>query len=441
MNDRRTRVLAAGGLFAVLVAFYALTFSFRAITDTDLNSLQTRSFVLHGDIDLSRYERIPGLRQQYENIDGHTYSIYGVGTTLVAVPVYLPLIHLGASEHFLQGAVGILYAAGAAVVLRHVLRRLFSPAIAAAGTIVFAFGTTMWTVGAMAFFPQAPVVFFECLGLAGMFSRREDGPALAGLGFGVATFIRPTAAIPLALVGALYVTLGRRTLLRYIAGAAVPLAGLAIQNYWVWGKWLTGGYWTAEVGFNADVPHALWGLTFGLWRGLFVYSPVLLVAVAGFVLAFRNARGFVERRLLVLGATSIVTIVLYARFTTWWNGLNQFGYRYLLEVVPFLIVIGAYAVATRPRLHVPAMGLGILSILTMTWGAAPSRGGFDGLLFASKLNETSLGNAWIVFLDHPLQGLARLTGVAAMSAFIVAISSRRRPKDETEAVERVRAMV
>jgi hypothetical protein len=432
--------LASGALFVVLVAFYALTFSFRAITDTDLNSLQTRAFVLHGDLDLSRYGRLPGLRQQYEHIGGHTYSIYGVGITLVAAPIYLPLIHLGATDRFLQGAVGILYAAAAGVVLHRVLRRLFAPAIAAAGTTVFAFGTTMWPVAAMAFFPQAPVVFFACLGLAGLFSRWDGGPALAGLGFGIATFIRPTAAIPFALVGALYVTEGRRSLLRYVAGATAPLAALAVQNHWIWGKWLTGGYWTAEIGFNSDLPSALWGLTFGLWRGLFVYSPVLIIAVAGLVLAFREARGFVERRLIVLGITSIATIALYARFTTWWNGLNQFGYRYLLEIVPFLIVLGAFAIATKPRLRVPALGLGILSVLTMTWGAAPNRGGFDGLLFASRLVDTSLGNAWIVFLDHPVRSVARLAGVAAVSAFIVAISSRVTHEGEQEVGETVRAV-
>ena len=437
---RRSRWLAAAAMFAVMSALYALTFSFRGISDTDLNHLQTRALVLHGDIDLSRYGRLPGLPQQYERRGGHTYSIYGIGISLVAAPVYLPLVHLGVSDHLLQGAVGIFFAAGAAMVLHRLLGRLFAPAIATAGTIVFAFGTTMWTVAAMAFFPQGPVVFFTCLGLAGLFSRRRSDPWLAGFGFGMAVFIRPTAVIPLAIVGIFYLIENQRWLVYYVLGAAAPLVALFVQNQWIWGTWPTGGYTTAEVGFNSDLPKAVWGLTFGLWRGIFVYSPVLILGVVGLVMALRKARGFVERRLIVLGVSSVATIVVYAKWTTWWNGLNQFGYRYLLEIVPFLVVLGAYAVAKTPRLRPAALGLGILSILTMTWGAAPSRGGFDGLLFASKFGDTSLGNAWIVFVDDPLRGFARLAVVAAVIAFVVAVSSRVAPVSKWEEVEKVRAV-
>ncbi|MGH2727151.1 MAG: hypothetical protein ACRDKS_09260, partial [Actinomycetota bacterium] len=187
MSQRAQRAAALVVVFGGLVGLYAATFSFRAITDTRLNSLQTRALVEHGDIDLSRYAEAEGYvrpdlvaRQVVPQSDGALFSIYGVGVSAAAAPIYAPLVRLDASEAFLQGAVGVLYAAGAVVVLYRTMLTVTPRAIAAAAAAVFAFGTTMWTVASMAFFPQAPMVFFECLGLAGLFSRRAWAPALGG---------------------------------------------------------------------------------------------------------------------------------------------------------------------------------------------------------------------------------------------------------------------
>ncbi len=429
MSRRAGRSAALIVVFAGLAGLYAATFSFRAITDTRLNSLQTRALVEHGDIDLSRYavadsfERPDLVARQVVRREGALYSIYGVGVSAAAAPIYAPLVRLGASEAFLQGAVGVLYAAGAVVVLYRVLLMLTPRAIAAGGAAVFAFGTTVWTVASMAFFPQGPVVFFECLGLAGLFSRRAWAPVLAGFGFGAATFIRPTAAIPLILVGAFYLWRDRGQAVAYVLGAAGPLVALAVHNQIVWGA-AAGGYGEARVGFHAAWPETLHRILFGWWRGMFVYSPALLLGVAGVVVAARRAKGFVERRLLVLGLAALVTILFTSRWTQWHGGVNQFGYRLLLEVVPFLVVLGAYAVARVDRLRPVAVFLGVLSILTMTWGAAPSPNGWDGKLFASDIADTSLGQAWIVFFDHPLEGLARLAGVAAVTALMFLVARR-----------------
>jgi hypothetical protein len=433
MSVRARNAAMLAGLFAVLVAFYAATFSFRAITDTRLNSLQTRALVEHGSVDLSGY---PGhedfLRpdltaRQIVPREGGVYSIYGIGISVVAAPVYAPLVRLDASEAFMQGAVGILFVAGAVLVVYRLLGSVAPPAIAAGATAVFAIGTTMWTVASMAFFPQGPVVFFECVGLAGLFSRKTWGPALAGFGLATATFIRPTMAIPLAIVGGFYLLEDRRAAARFAIGAATPLIAIMIQNRLIWDGWLAGGYSKHGVGFNAPWPSSLYRILFGLWRGLFVYSPALLLAVPGVAIAARRLTGYVERRLLVIGASAFATIIVTSRWSAWHGGVNQFGYRLLLEVVPFLVVLGAYAVTRLERLRPVAILLGVLSILTTTWGAAPSPNGWDGKLFASDIADTSLGQAWIVFFDHPLDGIFRLAGVAALCALMFVLARRMAP--------------
>ncbi|MEX2555736.1 MAG: hypothetical protein WEB06_08895 [Actinomycetota bacterium] len=426
---RRRSVLGFLALFGVLVAFYAITYSRRAITDTDLNSLQTRSFVLHGDIDIARYEENPGRRAQVVERDGHVYTIYGVGISLITAPLYVWLVRAGASQDLLQGAVGISFVAASVVVLLFVLLRLVPQRLAIAAAIAFAFGTTMWPVASMAFFQQGPAIFLECIGIAGLFSRTKRGPLIAGAGFGAAAFVRPTLAIPFVVIALVYLARDRRGLVSYAAGAFVPMAAFLVSNRWIWGTWLSGGYSHTGIGFNADAPTSFVGLTVGWWRGLFVYSPVLALGVVGWILALRKASGDTELRLAALGFSCLATLLFYSKWDDWGGGINQFGYRLQLEIVPFLVVLGAYALAKLPRLRPLAIGLGAVSILTMTWGAVESRDRWDAVLFATTFADTSIGRAWDNVLHHPLPGLTLLVGVAFVATIMLAIGSRLAPAD------------
>lgn len=420
---RRLTALAASGIVVVLVAaLYLATFDFRGVSDTHLNSLQTRSLVRHGDIDLARYGT--SLRGHIVHRGPHVYSIYGAGISLFAAPLYLVATRLGAGEVALEGATATVAVAGAAAVLFVLLLRLVPQRIAAAGTVVFAFGTTMWPVAAMGLFQHGPVALFQTVGLTGLFSRRSSAPLVAGLGFGAAALIRSAAAIPLVVMGVFFLTQGRRATALYLAGAAVPVCAILVQNRWIWGSWVTSGYAQTGLSFGGVVPHALVRLLFGWWRGLFVYSPVLILAVVGWILALRSPRGFVERRLAFLGAACVATIVLYAAHAQWWGGLNQFGYRFLLDIVPMLVVLCTWAVARRPALRSVALPLAVVSIMTMSFGMASNRFGWDGVMFPRGIGDSPIGQAWIVFLDHPAGGLLRLLGVAVVAALIALVAAR-----------------
>jgi hypothetical protein len=421
----RRRIAAAVLLFAVTSAFYAATFSFRNISDTDLNSLQTRALALHGDVDVSRYRLHP--LSLWTNWHGGRYAIYGVGVSLPAVPIYAVAARAGASDRFLQAAAAIPFVAAAVVVMYAVLLRLFPAGLAAASALVFGFGTTMWPVAAMAFYQNGATQLFQAIGIAGFLSRSRRAPVLAGFGFASATLVRPLAAFVLLGAGLYYLVRERRSVVPYALGALVPIAGIVIQNRWIWGGWLTGGYSHNIAGYRGDVPEALWGLVFGWWRGLLAYSPVLILGFAGWVMAIRRRRGFLEERLVVLGAVSVATILLYSKFTTWHGGLNQFGYRYLLDIVPFLVVLGAFAVHRWERVRPWATLFGALSILTMTFGAGPNDFGYDSRFFATDLAETSLGQAWIAALDDPVGSMIRLAGVAAIGWLIYRSASDLRP--------------
>lgn len=420
----RVSLARAAIVLLVIAAFYAATFSFRNISDTDLNSMQTRALALHGDVDLSRYRLHP--LAFWSNRHGARYSIYGVGVSLPAVPIYAVAARAGASEPTLQAAAAIPFAAAAVVVMFVVLLRLFPTWLAAASAGVFAFGTTVWPVAAMAFFQQGSGLLFQAIGLSGFLSLRRRAALVAGFGFGAASFVRQPATLGLLIVGAYYLLRQRRAVIPYVLGAAAPIAGLLIQNRWLWGTWLTGGYSHAHVGYQGDVPEALWGLLFGWWRGLFVYSPILIFGFVGLALAVRRRRRFLEERLVVLGVITVLTILLYSKFTTWYGGGNQFGYRYLLDVVPFLVILAAYGVLHAERLRPWALLAAIVSVLTMTFGAGPNDFGYDVHLFATTFEDSSIGQAWISAVQNPFGTALRLAGVGAITWLMYSFGVRSR---------------
>ena len=424
MKPATPRSVAFVALFLVLVGFLASTYSYRRITDTELNSFQTRALVLHGDVDLARYPRAHNPAFFSAERGGHLYSIYGVGVTVVAAPLYVVLARTDTSESFREGAAAIPFVAAAVLLMYVLLSRLVDRRLAVAGAFMFGFGTTMWPLASMAMFQHGPVAVFQLIGLIGLFSDKPRAPAVAGVGFAGAAFIRPTTGIAFALVGLLYLARGKRAVGRYAAGSLFPIAGIVIQNRWIWGTWMTGGYSQSGIGFDGDMPSALWGLTLGWWRGMFVYSPFLLLGVVGLVMALRGIHGDVGQKLAVLGVAVVGTVVLYSRWSTWHNGLNQFGYRYLLDIVPFLVVLATYAASRSERVRTYAIPLAAISLLTMTFGAAPDNHGLDGVTFATRVQDSSLGEAWIRFFDAPLKGLWRLAGLAAVAAVFAFLAPR-----------------
>jgi hypothetical protein len=86
---------------------------------------------------------------------------------------------------------------------------------------------------------------------------------------------------------------------------------------------------------SLSLPHwpAIWGITFGLFRGLFVLSPWLLLAVPGFS---RWQRSREYRPEFWLALASVLTIFFFnASSAMWWGGF-AIGPRYLLPMLPFM---------------------------------------------------------------------------------------------------------
>jgi hypothetical protein len=231
-----------------------------------------------------------------------------------------------------------------------------------------------------------------------------------------------------------------------VAGLAVCAVGLMLYNTTVFGGPFKLGYsnselWTAQhsVGFmSLTFPHAdaAWGITFSLFRGLFVLSPVLLLAVPGFVMWWRSGR---YRAACWVALLSTLSMFLFnASSIMWWGGFS-IGPRYVLPGLPFMALAIVFVVdratldlrAAPPSApHRPTVWLSVLIIalsawsFITTWGMTLAEQAFPTDVVRNPLMTYALPNWQVGNIARSFgtvfgfKGLAALLPLAAMVAAV-----------------------
>jgi hypothetical protein len=103
------------------------------------------------------------------------------------------------------------------------------------------------------------------------------------------------------------------------------------------------------LGFTTPRPERLFGLTFSTHRGLFVYSPVLLLSFIGFASALRQ-RKQPAYGIVLLSIVSAISCWLWISSFEAWDGSSSFGPRLLVSILPFLAIGVALSLSKVPRM-------------------------------------------------------------------------------------------
>jgi hypothetical protein len=205
----------------------------------------------------------------------------------------------------------------------------------------------------------------------------------------------PTA--PAAFFVVLYDTRGRLSRRSWLtlAAAIVPVSVLGLYLAHAFGSPTRVGYDAlSDPASRAEMhSHGVFGVTYpkigvlvelllGRYRGLLPYSPVLFLAIPGFLGAFMkpvegdtstpaddaNFRTSValddrSRRAVVVSGAIVVYFLLFISSYEWWQGGSSFGSRHLAPMLPFLALPVALAATRRPGV---ALALVLPSIAVMT---------------------------------------------------------------------------
>jgi hypothetical protein len=260
------------------------------------------------------------------------YSFWGIGMSLLmALPYWVAeRLHQDAGA-FVMGVNATVFAAIAATVfgLGLATRATALQSLAAAALTVF--GTLLLPYVATGFSEPA-VGLAIALGLIGVQTNR---PVVAGAAAGFALLMRVDSAflvVPVLGV-ATWVSGGRswQTALRF-SFALMPavIVTAAYDTLRFGAPWRTGYFFAT---FNHPLVAGLYGLLLSPAAGLFIYVPLLPIALVGLFLTMR--------RLPLLAATALVLLaVRILVYAVWfgWSAYWVWGPRYLVPAMPVLAV-------------------------------------------------------------------------------------------------------
>ncbi len=297
---------------------------------------------LHGEAARAIFPLLDGVPYYLRHVDGHYRSAYTPGPAVLALPVHALPIALGARPEggwasALEKLAAAIVTALSAVVLHRALGQVTGARWALGITLIYAFGTSSWSVSSQALWQHGPSQLFVCLWLLGLVRGLGDERHLARAGFfmGAAVAMRSTDLL-LALPVVAWIVWTRPALTGRLAlWAAPPLGGLVAYNLLVLGSATGGGGSTTVPAWAlfSQVPfhEGVLGVLVSPARGLLVYSPVLALAVVGAVTVWR--RGPWAFRMLSLGPPLVILVA--GKWFLWWGG-DSWGPRLLADTAPVL---------------------------------------------------------------------------------------------------------
>ena len=356
---------AAGALALVLFALIVANGRPVGAGDTRPTERVAASLVGEGDFDIDEY---PEVEDPFgRTVGARRVSIYPVLSAVLAAPVFL-----AAQGAFLLDETGSalagkwaasLFTALAAAVLFVVVGRRHPHRDAATAAALFALGTSMWSTS-QALWQHPAAVLFVCVALL-FLSLAEQGPAWAGrTGLPLALAVAARHA-DVALVAVLAIAIAvrwPRQIPALVAWGAPVAALLLAYQWWYFGAPLAHGFSGSGARFSEPWGHGHLGLLVSPAKGLLVFTPVVIVAVAGMVAAFRRGERWMAG---ALGAAAFAHWVLMGRWSEWHGG-ESWGPRMMTDALPLLFVFLPDGFNVLPR---AAPVLAALSVAVQLLGA------------------------------------------------------------------------
>lgn len=393
-NTTRHALLLGVGVFLFLIAIYLYKPEYRLLggsTDTWPNELLPVSILREGDLDFDEFPEFtgwPDLITAFTVADGHVRSAYPIIPGLLNIPVYWIAstsdVDLMKHRQLLSLITASLLTALSGPFMFLILRRRASNITAAAFSVFYGIGTTAWGVASRAIWQHAPSLLF--LSAALWLSEKHRTSARTGAAFllGLAVITRPTNLI-LASGILLFVLAARSSRLLVISAFVVPIAGQLWYSVVIFHSPIEGFYPILSAGnytFRASLSNGLAGILLSPSRGLLIFTPLFLFGLMELVYEIRH-RNF-NRIEPYLAISALVYLIVYGRWTTWWAG-HSFGYRYLTELIPLLVLFTLLAwERTLKHSRIGVISFFMLAAVSIYVNA------LGGLLYPCGFNETLL---------------------------------------------------
>jgi hypothetical protein len=389
VTSGRLRLAAAAIFLGVTLLYYA---SNPLVPDRYKHHVYVADAWLHGRLSVQGY---PGYYHDWITVGGKAHSPFAPAPAILLLP-FVWWWGTALNMNVFSMAVAGLNAALCWLLL---VRVGVGPRRAALGTLVYAFGTVNWysaIIGTTWFLAQICVELFLLLALLEVFGRGRAMLVGAAFGFAVLSRVNVVSAVP----GIALLLIDRNALRRgfrrfvdgrafrlaflFIVGFAAPLAIEMALNYARFGNPLETGYGLSAQAYAPDptqgwyhwsyVPRHLHIAVFKGWEYEEAF-PFLKPSPEGLSVLFTSpfllyvfAAPWHDRTVRFLWLATVLTAA--ALFPYFFQGWVQFGYRYLLDALPYLIILAALGMRGQRLLTVILLAeLSVLSnALGVYWG-------------------------------------------------------------------------
>ena len=313
---------------------------------------QTSNLYRNGQLRVleSMYFIVPSVRE------GRYVNTFGIGPAISALPVFAVLY--AATNGNLEDCPAVLWygakfvssalVAGSAVLVFLIGLLFTSTRKALLISLIYGLGTCVWSVSSQSLWQHGPNVFYLALGTYGLVrsGERRSYSILCGAAYGMAVLCRPDSALVVLVVGVHLAAFQHKSLLPFIAGGLPFALGLAFYNWHFLGSPLAFGQTelAKHLSLSKTGMPGVWqtplmvglpGLLFSPSRGLLVYSPVLIIAVWGTWVAWRDRRWVILRPLSI---AILAVWIIQAKYFDWWSGWS-YGYRHIVDTTVFMAVL------------------------------------------------------------------------------------------------------
>lgn len=291
-------------------------------------------------------------------VDGKLYPPYGLAPSAVALPFY----HVGSviaawfpreyNGFFLRLPFVLLLnplftALTIALLFQAAVRLGYSTRAALLTVFAYGVGTFAWAYS-KTFFSEPLATLLLMVAFVALLEFRAQPRlqfvAASGIALGLAAATKVTAAInlPLYFLFLLWLVYARRaqmttrrmwlTMVVWGTGVGVMLAGVGIFNFMRFGNFFSTGY-QGENLFGLPLWEGLYGLVLSPGKGLLFYAPLVLLTLPALWLFAK------QHRAVALFCASSVALHLGAfGMYTYWHGDSAWGPRFLVFILPFLIL-------------------------------------------------------------------------------------------------------
>lgn len=434
---------------AVLAVVFITHAASRNITSYDsVWTIHTAmSLIREGNLDLNEYDdRLA--EQNYREVferEGRMYLVHPPGTSIILAPlvwladeVLQALNGIDSVREFIDNrtvepvsmdAVGLykgveMVLASFVVALTSaflflVLRRMTSFRWSLILVFLFAFCTPAWSSASRGLWSHDIEMLIMVLTLLTITAgeKRPVPLLLNGMAMAFAFEVRPTSAIPSALLGLFMVLTLRRRAIPLVVGGLAGAIGVLSINLASFGMPLIP-YYSGKLGLHPAFFEALAGSLISPNRGLLVFCPVFILALAGIRRALHSEpHGILFRFLGVIIILHWISIALFDR----WIGGHSYGPRLFTDALPFLVLFLvpiSEMTNSSTRMRKTLMQIAFVTLLAagfaIHWAGANR---WSAMEWNAKPFDID-GNAWRVWDSSDLQISAALRGHVREAATI-----------------------